>query len=142
MAERLVELMRALPNQMEGMRCGAYAERGAGREAGCGVGRRRRRRRRPLAARTRSRARAERTLNMEAMLVTSDVSKLLSVWLNTDATCRVTTQEEGVQCGARCGPGEAEVLLGTLVAAQSGAHGVDPTHKRLGGQGTSAHGTW
>ena len=72
---------------------------------------------------------------MEAMLVTSDVSKLLSVWLNTDATCRVTTQEEGVQCGARCGPGEAEVLLGTLVAAQSGAHGVDPTHKRLGGAG-------
>jgi hypothetical protein len=51
-------------------------------------------------------------LNMEAMLVTSDVSKLLSVWLNTDATCRVTTQEEGVQCGARCGPGEAEELLG------------------------------
>ena len=34
------------------------------------------------------RARAERTLNMEAMLVTLDVSKL-SGWLNADARCGV-----------------------------------------------------
>jgi hypothetical protein len=35
------------------------------------------------------RARAERTLNMESMLVTLEVSKLLSGWLNFPARCRV-----------------------------------------------------
>ena len=38
------------------------------------------------------RARAERTLNMEPMLVTLDVSKL-SGWLNTDAHWRVKGRE-------------------------------------------------
>ena len=44
------------------------------------------------------------------MLVTSDVSKLLSVWLNAYAYCRVTTQGEGVQCGASAGREAAELL--------------------------------
>jgi len=35
------------------------------------------------------RARAERTENMEPMLVTLEVSKLLSGWLNEFALCRV-----------------------------------------------------
>ena len=69
---------------------------------------------------------------MEAMLVTSDVSKLLSVWLNAYANCRVTTQGEGVQCGASAGR-EAEELLGASVAAQSGVHGEGPT-QGLGGR--------
>ena len=68
---------------------------------------------------------------MEAMLVTSDVSKLLSVWLNAYANCRVTTQGEGVQCGASAGR-EAEELLGASVAAQSGVHGEGPTQKAWG----------
>ena len=107
------------------------AERGAGREAGwCGAAAAAAAAA-ALAACTRSRARAERTLNMAAMLVTSDVSKLLSVWLNTNATCRVTTQGEGVQCGASAGR-EAEELLGASVAAQSGVHGEGPTQGSWG----------
>ena len=37
------------------------------------------------------RARAERTVNMNCMVVTLDVSKL-SGWLNTDAPCRVESR--------------------------------------------------
>ena len=45
-----------------------------------------------------ARARAERTLNMEYMSVTLEVSKL-SGWLNADADCRV----ERRACNARRG---------------------------------------
>ena len=40
---------------------------------------------------------------MASMLVTPDVSKL-SGWLNADAFCR-GPREEGIRCGAVCGPG-------------------------------------
>ena len=48
------------------------------------------------------RARAERTINMEFMLVTLDVSKL-SGWLNATACCRVEREayEEGRVAGGR-----------------------------------------
>ena len=55
------------------------------------------------------RARAERTLNMNPMYVTLDVSKL-SGWLNTDAYCRVTRGNMGG--GATCGQGGRRVGRG------------------------------
>ena len=70
---------------------------------------------------------------MEAMLVTSDVSKLLSVWLNTNATCRVTTQGEGVQCGARCGLGGGRAFGYVGCGAKRCAREEGPT-QGLGGR--------
>ena len=46
-----------------------------------------------------ARARAERTLNMDRMVVTLDVSKL-SGWLNADAPCRVERRACDVERGA------------------------------------------
>jgi len=47
------------------------------------------------------RARAERTLNMDCMFVTLEVSKL-SGWLNADVDCRV--ERRACDAGARCAP--------------------------------------
>ena len=46
-----------------------------------------------------ARARAERTLNMDRMVVTLDVSKL-SGWLNADAACQVERRACDVRRGA------------------------------------------
>ena len=56
-------------------------------------------------------ARAERTLNIQNMLVTLDVSKL-SGWLNEDAPCHIK-RKLGESCGATapvgvCGSGRHE----------------------------------
>jgi len=45
-----------------------------------------------------ARARAERTVNINSMFVTLDVSKLSS-WLNAFAPCRV--EKAGMRCGKR-----------------------------------------
>ena len=55
----------------------------------------------PKTVEAEGRARAERTLNMNCMFVTLDVSRL-SGWLNADASCRVTWGKHlggGVTCG-------------------------------------------
>jgi len=132
-AERLVEHFGALPSRREGVRCGARWR--AGREAderglvaaqavctgegltrGLGV-----------------RARAERTWNMRSMPVTLEVSKLLSGWLNADASCRV---ERGAH--AMCGPGwlwegGSRVCVGRRQRKQH-AHGEGPTQGLCGGR--------
>ena len=77
------------------------------------------------------RARAERTLNMERMVVTLEVSKL-SGWLKADACCRV----EGRACDAgeeRCEPGGGRAW-GVVAARQAACTGKRPD-SRLGGQG-------
>ena len=50
------------------------------------------------------RARAERTVNMSAMFVTLDVSKL-SGWLNASAPCRVERERRGGRGGGTQGRG-------------------------------------
>jgi len=69
------------------------------------------------------RARAERTVNMERMVVTLEVSKL-SGWLKADAPCRV----EGRECDAggevRAGRREG---LGCGGGTQEACTGIGPT---------------
>ena len=79
-----------------------------GRRDGRGVGRRRRRKQRaqggpPTAEGVLAGAGAERTLNISAMVVTLDVSKL-SGWLNAAACCRVKRGPCGEE-GRHAGPG-------------------------------------
>ena len=62
-------------------------------------------------------ARAERTLNMEFMLVTLDVSKL-SGWLNADARCRGARGGRRER-GAACGAGGRQEGVGGRRAAQA-----------------------
>ena len=71
------------------------------------------------------RACAERTLNMDLMSMTLDVSKL-SGWLNADANCRVEKR-------ARCGPGGGRAWAGRSGHAAS-TGGKGPTE----GRGASA----
>ena len=127
-AERLVELVRLLPSRKAGVRCGKpYGPGGAGALSGGsasgvhGEGR--------LKRLWGLRARAERTLNMDCMFVTLDVSKL-SGWLNADAICRV----ERRACDARgeVRPGRREALGG---GDAIGVHAEGPT-RGCGGQGT------
>jgi hypothetical protein len=70
------------------------------------------------------RARAERTENMPPMLVTLEVSKLLSGWLNEFAFCR-ESKGGRTRCGARCGPGGGRAWNG--VAAQVACTSGGPT---------------
>ena len=79
--------------------------------------------------------RAERTLNMDCMFVTLDVSKL-SGWLNADAICRV----ERRACDARgeVRPGRREALGG---GDAIGVHGEGPTQGWGPGHARSARRT-
>ena len=75
-----------------------------------------------------ARTRAERTLNMLAMVVTLDVSKL-SAWLNADASCRVKgghATREAVRLGSCEG-------VGWRRRSRRARGGTD---SRLWGQGT------
>ena len=77
------------------------------------------------------RARAERTLNMDPMAVTLDVSRL-SGWLNADARCRV--KRESMGGGAACGQAGGRVGWGGRWRKQQG--GPD-----CGGCGQGTHGS-
>ena len=85
-----------------------------------------------------ARARAERTENMPPMLVTLEVSKLLSGWLNTFAFCRV---ERRARDAVRAGREAAQGVWGD--GSASGMREEGPT-QGLGGTGhaQSARGTW
>ena len=83
------------------------------------------------------RARAERTLNIQPMFVTLDVSKL-SAWLNADAPCRV--ERRACDAGKRYGPGGVRALGG---GDAIGVHGEGPTRGCVGaGHARSARRTW
>ena len=131
-AERLVELLRALPrSRTAGMRftarCGPEGVRALGwlrhnRRArggtdsqGCGS----------------QRARVERTLSIRYIFVTLDVSKL-SGWLNLATPCRV--ERRACDAGSGIGPGGREGVA-WVAAMQAACTGGWPG-SRLWGQGT------
>ena len=78
------------------------------------------------AAEAAGRARAERTLNMDCMFVTLEVSKL-SGWLNADAYCRV--KKGSIGRGVTCGSGG-----GKAWSSGGGASSVLEGPKRDGGR--------
>ena len=72
---------------------------------------------RPPTVEAESKARAERTLNISAMSVTLDVSRL-SGWLNADADCRV--ERGSIGGGATCGQAGGRVGWGGRWRKQQG----------------------
>jgi len=103
------------------MQCGARCAPGGGRAWGGGGAIKRHARGRPVLRLGGRRARAERTLNIDCMVVTLEVSRL-SGWLNADAPCRV--ERRAMRCGARCAPGGGRAWGG---GGASGMHEEGPT---------------